>query len=147
VLKRFHIVITLCIVCFTFAGCAGGEKPAAAGGVDVDLTKLSGVMVYAEVSNIMAYPGNYMGKTVKLDGTYCSSYYEPTDSYYHWVVITDATACCPQGIEFVWNGGHDYPGDYPEEESYVEVTGVFGKYEELGYTYYYLSVDDIKVLY
>ena len=118
----------------------------ATGGVDVDLTKLSSTMVYAEVYNMMESPNNYLGKTIKMSGSYYSSYSERTGLHYHFVIIEDATACCAQGLEFIWNGEHTYPGDYPAETTNIEVTGVFGSYDELGETYYYLAIDDIVVL-
>jgi hypothetical protein len=119
---------------------------AQAGDADVDLTALSSTMVYAEVYNMMTSPDDYIGKTIKMSGPYYASYYEETEQYYHYVVIEDATACCQQGLEFVWSGEHSYPADYPDDNTRVEVTGVFDSYEELGTTYYHLVVDDIVEL-
>ena len=112
----------------------------------IDLTVLSSTMIYAEVYNIMSHPDEYMGKTVKMSGPYYASYYDITDLYYHYVVIEDATACCQQGLEFIWNGEHNYPDDYPEERTEIEVSGLFSSYDELGRTYYYIAVDDISIL-
>ena len=114
--------------------------------VDVDLTVLSSTMIYAEVYNIMATPDDYIGKTIKMRGPYYASYYDDTEQYYHYVIISDAAACCAQGMEFVWNGDHVYPDDYPEDNTIVEVVGVFGEYEELGVKYVYLAVDDLMVI-
>ena len=122
------------------------EKPTESRGVDVDLTVLSSTMVYAEVNNIMTSPKNYVGKTIKMSGLYYASYFDQTDQYYHYVVITDATSCCPQGLEFTWDGNHAYPDDYPEDQAQIEVIGVFDSYDELGQTYYYLDVSDLSVL-
>lgn len=113
--------------------------------VDVDLTKLSSIMVYAEVYNMMTSPDEYLGKTVKMQGPYYASYFEDTKKYYHYVIIEDATACCQQGLEFIWDGEHKYPNDYPIDGTNIEVTGVFGSYEELGLTYYYLTVEDVVI--
>ena len=122
------------------------ERPTERRGVDVDLTVLSSTMVYAEVNNIMTSPKNYVGKTIKMNGLYYASYFDQTDQYYHYVVITDATSCCPQGLEFTWDGNHAYPDDYPEDQANIEVIGVFDSYDELGQTYYYLDVNDLSVL-
>jgi hypothetical protein len=111
----------------------------------VDLTSLSGTMVYAEVYDIMAYPEEYTGKTIKMGGAYYSSYYDQTGRYSHYVIIEDALACCQQGLEFIWNGDHAYPDDYPAAQAKIEVVGVFGSYDELGQTYYRLEVDGISV--
>lgn len=111
--------------------------------VDIDLTELSSTMVYAEVLNIMTSPEEYIGKTLRMAGPYYASYVEETKKYYHFVIINDATACCEQGIEFTWNGEHNYPDDYPADQTEVEMTGVFKSYEEAGKTYYALFTDAI----
>jgi len=151
--KCISVILLLCFICTAITGCAGnndgsskkdpGDKTNA---VDLDLTVLSSTMVYAEVNNMMANPDDYMGKTMRINGLYFAQYYEPTELFYHYVVIEDATACCAQGLEFVWNGGHVYPDDYPEIKDKVEVIGVFESYDELGKTYYFLSVDEITIL-
>ena len=115
-------------------------------GVDVDLTVLSSTLVYAEVYNIMFSPENYIGKTIKMKGQYYSSYYEETGKYYHYVIIEDAAACCQQGLEFIWNGEHTFPDDYPSDGTTVEVVGMFDTYEELGISYSYISTDEIKII-
>ena len=51
------------------------------------------------------------------------------------VFISDATACCSQGIEFVLTDDYTYPDDYPERGSEICVMGVFDLYEEGTYTY------------
>lgn len=99
-------------------------------GIDVDLTKLSSTMVYSEVYNMMYYPEDYIGKTVKMQGMYAGYHDENTDKYYHACIIKDATACCAQGIEFEPAGEYKYPDDYPEEGQEVCVTGVFDTYNE-----------------
>jgi len=114
-------------------------------GIDVDLTVLSSTMVYAEVYNMMANPDDYVGKTIKMNGPYYASYFDQTGLYYHYIIIEDATACCQQGLEFIWNGDHSYPDDYPEEQTKIEVAGIFGSYDELDRIYYYLSVDEINI--
>jgi len=106
------------------------EVPKKAEGIDVDLTVLSATMVYSEVFNMMYYPENYIGKTVKMNGAYSVFHDEVTDKYYHGCIIKDATACCSQGIEFELAGDHKYPDDYPEEGSSVCVSGVFETYQE-----------------
>ncbi|MDR0221101.1 MAG: hypothetical protein LBI54_06845 [Lachnospiraceae bacterium] len=114
--------------------------------VDVDLTEMSSTMVYAEVYNITNNPDKYMGKTIRMSGPYQPSYFDETGLYYHYVIVEDAAACCASGLEFVWSGEHVFPDDYPAVQAKIEVTGVFGSYDELGVTYYYLAVDRIVVL-
>ena len=111
------------------------SKAAASEGVDVDLTALSSTMVYSEVYNMMVEPESYVGKTVKMDGTFSVYYDEPTEEYYFACIIQDATACCAQGIEFELTDEYKYPDDYPEEGGNVCVVGVFDTYKENDSTY------------
>ena len=115
-------------------------------GIDIDLTQLSSTVVYSEVYNMISTPADYYGKVIRMKGQFNASYYEPTDNYYYYVIISDATACCAQGIEFVWEGDHSYPEDYPENGTEVEVTGVYGTYEEEGVTYNYVKTEDVKLI-
>jgi hypothetical protein len=121
----------------------GSNDEADGENVDLDLTAMSSTMVYGEVFNMTQYPEDYLGKTVKADGQYVPSYYDATGTTYHYVLIADAAACCQQGLEFIWQGSHTYPDDYPAKAVDIEVTGVYSSYEELGMTYYYLAVDEI----
>ena len=115
-------------------------------GIDIDLTKLGSTVAYVEVIDILSNPDDYMGKIIKIRGSMFNSYYDQTDKYYQYVIVGDATACCQQGIEFVWNGDHTYPDDYPQDDTSIELVGEFGRYEEEGVIYCYLGVDDITVL-
>ncbi|MBR1690481.1 MAG: hypothetical protein IJ713_06885 [Oscillibacter sp.] len=110
---------------------AGASAPADGGeGIDVDLTAMSATMVYAEVSNMMYLPDDYVGKTVRMRGQSLSTYYDATDQTYYSVLISDATACCAQGIEYMLA-----EGAYPADDEEVTVTGEFELYEELGVVY------------
>ncbi len=103
--------------------------------IDVDLTELSPNMVYATVYDMMISPGRYIGKRVRMKGTMLSYHDETTDKYYFACFITDAAACCSQGIEFVLTDEYVFPDDYPEEDSEIIVEGVFETYTEDGATY------------
>ena len=121
------------------------QTQTSADGVDVDLTVLSSTMVYSEVYNMLYfYPEDYYGKTVKMTGLF---------NVYQWVdengvvldmpvayacIISDATACCAEGVEFVLEGDLTYPDDYPELGAEITVIGEFQPYEENGMTWYHL---------
>ncbi len=108
----------------------------AAEGVDVDLSALSSTMVYSEVYNMMAYPEKYYGKIIRMKGSFTVLQNEQDESkLYFACFISDATACCAQGIEFLLTGEHKYPEDYPGINDPITVTGEFETYEEDGYTY------------
>ena len=121
------------------------QTQTSADGVDVDLIVLSSTMVYSEVYNMLYfYPEDYYGKNVKMTGQF---------NVYQWVdesgivadmpvayacIISDATACCAEGVEFVLEGDYTYPDDYPELGTEITVIGEFQSYEENGVTWYHL---------
>lgn len=104
------------------------------GEVEIDLTQLSSSMIYAQVYDMVYNGDNYLGKKVKVKGPF--SYFQETDGReFFAVLVSDATACCSQGIEFVLDGEHTYPNDYPELGTEITVTGEFDYYTE-GYATY-----------
>ena len=111
----------------------------AGGSIDVDLTKMSSTMVYSEVYNMMSLPDNYLGQTVRMKGQF--QMYEGDGRNYYVVLIADALACCQQGMEFVLDGDHSYPEDYPEPGTEVTVTGVFDTYMEGEYMRFCQLID------
>ena len=120
------------------------QTQTSADGVDVDLTVLSSTMVYSEVYNMLYNdPAHYFGKTVKARGTF--SIYQlvadgvlQPDPVSYACIISDAAACCAEGMEFVLEGDLTYPDDYPELGAEITVIGEFQSYEENGMTWYHL---------
>lgn len=112
-------------------------------GVDVDLTLLSSTLVYAEVYNMMYYPEDYVGKIIKMKGSF--NVYTDTEKGidYLAVLVADATACCQQGLEFTWEG-HKYPEDYPKMGTEMTVTGEVELYEEDGFMYLRIIADSVE---
>ena len=103
--------------------------------IDVDLTAISGILVYSEVYNMMASPANYMGKKIKMEGIYAIYFDDTYSTRYDACIVQDATACCATGIEFELSDELKYPDDYPEEGDIITVEGIFDTYDEGSYTY------------
>lgn len=121
-----------------------GQAQPSAGKVDVDLTVLSSTMVYSEVYNMLYNdPAYYLGKTVKARGEF-SIYQLVTDGVLqpdpvsYACIISDAAACCAEGMEFVLEGNYTYPDDYPELGAEITVIGESQSYEENGMIWYHL---------
>ena len=111
--------------------------------VDYDLTQMSSDMVYATVYQMMVTPEEYEGKTFRIDGNFYATYYEATKKYYYYCIIQDATACCAQGMEFIWDdGSHIYPDEYPEDNAEIVVEGTFETYREDGDENLYCRLSD-----
>ena len=98
------------------------------GDIDVDLTQLNATMVYAQVNDMLTYPDKYVGMKVRMRGPF--AVYETDERNYFAVIITDATACCSQGIEFLLTDDPPYPSGYPELGTEITVTGIFHTYFE-----------------
>ncbi len=108
--------------------------------IDVDLTSMGSEMVYATVYDVVSHPENYMGQVVRARGPFAHSRDETLDADYYFVVIQDATACCAQGLEFVWgNGSKSYPEGYPQDGEDIVVTGELETYEERSSTYVHIA--------
>ena len=142
-IRKMALLLLLVLLCPLLAACAGSAE----GGevkVDIDLTKLSDTMRYSYAYNLMyTEPEKNLGKMVKISGTYMTSYYEPTNQYYNYVVLGDVTGCCSLGVEFTFD---EELGELPATETQIEVVGAFSSYEELGYTYYCLKAVSLRTL-
>ena len=112
--------------------------------VDLDLTKISGTVVYSQVYDMMMEPEAYIGQKIRMRGSF--GYYQDPETCqeYFATIIADATACCAQGIEFVWKGEHSYPRDYPPLDTEITVTGIFGTYYEGGNMFLQLTDADVS---
>ncbi|MCR4727084.1 MAG: hypothetical protein K5796_00345 [Lachnospiraceae bacterium] len=107
---------------------------------DIDLTKMSATMAYAEMSNLFynrEKTKDYIGKVVKLSGTYAISDPDQYGETYHFIVYWDATACCQLGGEFVMKN----EDDYPEVFSDLTVVGVYRAYIDPADGQEYVHID------
>ena len=102
---------------------------------ELDLTEMSSTMVYAEVSNMVNTPDKYLGKTVKIKGSFDVFTDPNTKKYYYSCMVKDATACCANGIEFAPQKDLKYPDDFPNVGMPVTVGGTFETYKEGETTY------------
>lgn len=94
--------------------------------VDVDLTKLSSIMLYSEVSAIALYPEEYDQKTLRIKGTVWQyrTPFEP-DKDCFGIMVTDATGCCQQGIQFILK-----EEEYPSIGSEITIQGKLETYKQ-----------------
>jgi len=139
--KCLILFLLLCLTGLLMTGCSESSE-ANADGIDVDLSALSSTMLSAQYNNIMTSPNRYIGKTIKVRGSYAAFFSEAAGGYRHYVITKEGDDCCTEGFEFIWSGEHE-----PLEEGVkIEAVGVFSSYEEAGRTWYYLAVDELSVL-
>ncbi|MBR5683484.1 MAG: hypothetical protein IKW96_09490 [Ruminococcus sp.] len=164
-MKIIRLVSVLSAAAFLLSGCGStstagndnydNQSPSAVSGtnsasenssenIDIDMTQMNSNMVYAQVYDMINYGDNYLGKKVKVKGAF--SYFKENDGReFFAVLISDASACCSQGIEFVLTGEHKYPDDYPALNTEITVTGEFNSYVENGITYCQLLNAEMQV--
>lgn len=91
--------------------------------IDYDLSEMNSNMVYSQVFNMMIEPEIYDDKVIKMRGNFAVYPNSPTANggTSYAVIISDALACCQQGIEFKY----DFGDKLPKEGDIITVTGVY----------------------
>lgn len=97
-------------------------------GIDIDLTQLSTAMVYGIVYQMMFFPEDYVGLTLRMEGEFFVWINPMTDRQHYSTIVKDALACCQQGLEFRLAQAV-YPHDYPEIGTQNTVVGQVALYE------------------
>lgn len=92
---------------------------------DIDISRMSGTMVYGQVYQMVMYPSKYLGKHIKMKGIFSSYYDEQLERRFYGCVIQDALACCSQGLAFELAKPRKYPEQYPVEGDAIVVEGDF----------------------
>ncbi len=110
--------------------------------VDVDFTKMSQTMIFAQTFNMVLESPKYLGKTVKFQGQVFSSYNEMAKTTLHSIIQYDATACCQTGFEFILPPGSEYPAD----GSQIEIVGKYSYTDKFTFDYFYLECTDVKMI-
>lgn len=156
-MKKINAAVLAMLLCISLIGCGKTETVSGESdevtvketepwsNVDIDFTVFSSAVVYSEVCNMLTAPENYVGRVVKIRGNFGVYTNSDNTMKYFSVDVADATACCQQGLEFIWTGEHSFPNDYPATGTEIEVTGVFQTYMENGQTYCHLIADDLVI--
>lgn len=92
---------------------------------DIDISRMSGTMVYGQVYQMVMYPSKYLGKHIKMKGIFSSYYDEELERRFYGCVIADALACCSQGLAFELAKPRKNPEQYPAEGDAIIVEGDF----------------------
>ena len=82
-------------------------------------------MVYSMVYQMITDPQKYIGKTIKMKGSFSSYVDEETGRRFFGCVIQDALACCSQGLAFELEKSRKYPKEYPSEGASITIIGTF----------------------
>lgn len=123
------IIVCVLVILLLLSGCGGKREGR------LDLSQFSKTAAYAELSNILSSPKDYVGVTVRITGEFSVYTDENTGKQYYMVGIMDATNCCSLNMEFILSGDSTYPDDYPKEGRNATVEGVLTTYKEGKTTY------------
>ena len=107
---------------------------------ELDLTDMSGTMLYTMIYNMMMQPDDYLGRTIRVKGQFSAYVDEKSGKSYYACYIADAAGCCAQGLEFLPADALAYPDDFPEPGTDITVSGEFDLIkEENGFRYFVLK--------
>lgn len=106
------------------------KDPAGPKRIDVDLTRMSGTVVYAMVNQMVTTPEKFVGKHVRMKGVFSTYYDNEIKQRFFGCVISDALACCSQGLAFELAKPRKFPDEYPEEGAPITITGDFDLIKE-----------------
>lgn len=77
--------------------------------IDLDVASMSDVMAYSTLENIMYNGPEYVGKTVRIKGSFYYEYYQELDMKFYAILLMDETNCCMAFAEVELVDGISYP--------------------------------------
>jgi uncharacterized membrane protein YcgQ (UPF0703/DUF1980 family) len=102
-------------------------------------------MFITQINDIYLNKKDFVGKTIKLEGIFKN--YESGGKNYTYV-LRYGPGCCGDdgnvGFELAWKSRGRQP--YPQDDSWVEATGVLGTYSEGSNSFLYLDLISLAVL-
>ena len=108
-----------------------------------DIVEIKEKMFVAQTNDVYINPDEYLGRTIKLEGMFGLDLEISPPVYY---VFRYGPGCCAYdanaGFEVVWK---DEKTAYPNENDWVEATGVLESYEDDGEPYLRLALTSLAV--
>jgi hypothetical protein len=112
-----------------------------------DVVKIEEKFFIAQTNDVYLNPGDYLGKTIRLEGIFKQVEYEGGGGY--CIVLRYGPGCCGNdgsaGFEVSWDRTDPNPPPYPGEDEWVEAEGVLDYYREDDYPYLYLDLLSLRV--
>ncbi len=107
--------------------------------IDTDLSALDANMAYAALVDISSSAYDHEGEIIRITGQFNWYTDEATGEKQYGCVVSDAAACCTQGIYFVPADSKIIPEDVFGENQQITVTGKFDVAQGSNYEYYRLA--------
>lgn len=129
-------VVTFIMSLLLISGCAEEKKI-----FDYDLTEASATIVFSQVYDMLINPEFYEDKTFKIEGELQFFEHPITGEMLYFIVVMDATGCCPQGIEVMFN-----EVNAPDKFCNIVVEGTGAVDVEFDYTYLYINIEECDII-
>jgi uncharacterized membrane protein YcgQ (UPF0703/DUF1980 family) len=114
---------------------------------DPNLVEIKERMFIAQVNNVYLNYKDYLDKTIKLEGIFKQDQAGISDNSYCYV-LRYGPGCCGDdgnvGFEVAWEKNHEKL--YPNDDAWVEATGVLKIDERDSYKYLYLELSSLTAL-
>lgn len=127
--RKQLLLILMMLLLFVLSSCTSKEAVKIPE-IDIDLAIVDQYEAYTKVYDIMTSPNDYVGKTVKIHGTFSSTSINGIN--YYNIMIADGINT-PQSIEFLLADNAKYPEEYPTVGYEATIVGNFEVYQEDGY--------------
>ena len=105
------------------ASCCSGKAEEAP--VTVDLTKMSNMMIYSLMYDILMKPEDYADQRMRLVGTYSPFKNPDTGLMEHTLIFYDVSYCCEVELRVNMKEEYQYPKDFPRDGNKMTVVGRF----------------------
>ncbi|MDR1218713.1 MAG: metal ABC transporter permease [Treponema sp.] len=124
----------------------GGSGGTRAAGASAETIEIKEKLFIAQVNDVYLNPEDYFGKTIQLQGLFKLQQYEGKNYRF---VIRYGPGCCGTdgnaGFEVAWDESFTLQPQYPQEDDWVEATGVLKSYEEDGFPYLYIALTNLTL--
>ena len=137
--------IFIFIVFFFFNNCSrpGTNSKINVSPPEYDIIEINESTFAAQINEVFRNPANYFGEIFKLEGIIKKEQYIGNEKPYYFVIRYAPGECCDYdtiiGFEVRWDELKEQ--FYPEDDSWVQATGILKTYEENGYDeYLYLDL-------
>ena len=128
-------IILICLAVLILTSCQSAKN-------DDEVLVIRDKVFIEQVNELYLNADKYNGKTVKYEGIFLSENHNGTDFYY---VIRYGPGCCGNdglvGFEIIYE-----PGEYPENNSWVEAVGVLEELRENGKRTVRLNLTSLTVV-
>ncbi|MDO5022913.1 MAG: hypothetical protein Q4E07_06210 [Eubacteriales bacterium] len=111
--------------------------------IDYDFSRQSVTMVYGFMYDVLTNAENYVGKSLKLTGSYMP-YNAEDGNTYHFLLVYDDAACCELAIELLPTKGSDIA--FPKSGDIMQAEGLVDICNDAGTRFVALRINDITLM-